>query len=344
MKATLWVPERPAELPTRLPMLERYYDWHVRHRDAPMDLDDDNRRRYNIGLGHVKYPRWTAAFDYAWQVLQEPRTDSKLFCVGGPARSGKTAFAIRLGLELCERDWRTGRDYLDGDRRHKIIPVVCVKAPTSEIKDLARVLLASLGIPPRRLGMTANEMLDQFAEECHTYGVRLVIIDDVHNASARRAGMVNFASSKFADMVNFLKRVVDLVPAIVLFTALDFDQSPLCNPMLVPEGELRDLLAQLHERKETFEFPAVDADDVDARLMLRDAIHSQAVMLRLSNQAGSDLLESPALTLLFNQSLGKIGAALDLVARTAYRAVGQTERVGFAELESASLSRKRLSA
>lgn len=292
------------------------YGWWLSHREAPAELCDQDRRRYNLGL-RVHYPEWERRVDDAVAAILEDNNDKVCLFVEGPARAGKTSFAVEVALRVCHLVWRERGEVIEGiDEDIDVIPVIVVKGSTGQTADFMRDCLRAAGLPPRG---TANDMLAAFGRFCRKHGVRLLLVDDIHVTTSREAGNENF-----------YKRLLDVVPAI-MFTAVDFDQSPLPRPATAPPRR-RATLEQLWERGVLFSFPAIDTSTQAGKVVVARAIRSAIAALRLERQSSFDLGSAATVTALLERHHGLLGAMLGHIAKAAAKAVGTTEGVGHEEL------------
>lgn len=240
------------------------------------------------GQNWIGYPRAQAAISRLETLLTEPpviRPHNVL--IVGPSNNGKSMIA--------ERFRRLHPVYTSPDGHHEVIPVVVMQMPVSPtIRRFYSALMSALGSPLAMSGSTAEVREHMALRLTRKVGLRLLIIDELHNVLSGGTG-------KQREVLNVIRYVGNelRLPIVGLGTREAY--------LAIRSDD------QLENRFEPFLLPRWENDDDLGRLL---ASFEATLPLREPSD-----LSAPALRALVLRrsegTIGEISALLNAAARLA---------------------------
>lgn len=251
----------------------------------------------------IGYPRAQAALARLEHVFTQPASlrPPNLLIVG-PTNNGKSM--------LAERFRRSHPSHLSTSREHEVIPVVAMQMPSSpSARRFYAALLATLGSPVATYG--SGDIREQMVlKMLRVVGVRIIIIDELHNMLAGRQGQ----QREFLNLLRFIGNELR-IPLVCLGTREAY--------LAIRSDD------QLENRFEPIALPRWSDDADMARLL---ASFEAVLPLREASHLGSPEMR----TLILRRSEGTIGEMAALLTAAVRAALGKgRERLDAAILADA---------
>lgn len=211
------------------------------------------------------YPKFKKAIDALQDLLAKGKNDAGALLLIGPAGMGKTSFSYAV-----KRTMLSEIEFLeDAD----VNPVILVESPHSSSKNgLASEVLQQLNDKSHLAG-TVSQKIHRIVNYVHLQGVKLIIIDEIHNFLPKN---IDTATPK---ALVFIKELMNKTKVPFLFMGTERAKALIYND--------KELSSRLFDTVE-FENFSLDKDiDSTSRRIFIKILNAYAKLL---SEAGSTLL------------------------------------------------------
>jgi AAA domain len=287
---------------------------------------DEARKLYTMRFGPLQTKEFGQAHQDLWAQLQAnvyaPRHQVKVGgVIDGHALLGKTTIAKTLGrrFEL----WLRQQAVFDSpDDEHQFIPVVYVTlGGDTTPRALNLAICEFLGLPLPRGHQTEAMLTHAIRDAVDRHRIFLMIVDDIHFLRPNR-------HSKELDKISdHLKGLMSMTGASFLYAGIDCEDIGLFKDPRQPSARGSQTGGRfIHCKVKPFEKGSADwrklIRTVESHLVLLG--HQKGTLARLHRY-------------LYNRTQGSIGSLMTLIQKAALAALGKSEAITKALLDSIKL-------